>query len=238
MIGYLINLTIPRSGEVARAGYYAKFQEKAPFEKVFGTIIVERIIDVIMLGIVMGITLYFQTDLEAFNSIKDTGKSGGGIPTWGYLMAAGLAIIGIVIVLSVPKIKQKVTDIIRGLFEGVTTILQLKQRTAYVLHTLFIWVSYVVMLWVCSFALPETANLSINAVFAAFVVGGIAISATPGGIGLYPLMVAAVLSTLYNIENAESFSMLAWTSLTVFTILAGLISLVALPFISKKQANL
>ncbi|MCB9361738.1 MAG: flippase-like domain-containing protein [Flavobacteriales bacterium] len=238
MIGYLINLTIPRSGEVARAGYYAKFQEKAPFEKVFGTIIVERIIDVIMLGIVMGITLYFQTDLEAFNSIKDTGKSGGGIPTWGYLMAAGLAIIGIVIVLSVPKIKQKVTDIIRGLFEGVTTILQLKQRTAYVLHTLFIWVSYVVMLWVCSFALPETANLSINAVFAAFVVGGIAISATPGGIGLYPLMVAAVLSTLYNIENAESFSMLAWTSLTVFTILAGLISLVSLPFISKKQANL
>ena len=94
------------------------------------------------------------------------------------------------------------------------------------------------MLWVCSFALPETANLSINAVFAAFVVGGIAISATPGGIGLYPLMVAAVLSTLYNIENAESFSMLAWTSLTAFTILAGLVSLVALPFISKKQAAL
>jgi glycosyltransferase 2 family protein len=238
MIGYLINLTIPRSGEVARAGYYAKFQKKAPFEKVFGTIIVERIIDVIMLGIVMGITLYFQKDVEAFNSIKNTGNSGGGIPTWGYFLAALLIVVGFVLFMSVPKIKLKVREILRGLYEGVSTILQLKQRTAYVLHTIFIWVCYVLMLWVCSFALPETANLSINAVFAAFVVGGIAISATPGGIGLYPLMVAAVLSTLYNIENAESFSMLAWTSLTAFTILAGLVSLVALPFISKKQAAL
>lgn len=238
MIGYLINLTIPRSGEVARAGYYAKFQKKAPFEKVFGTIIVERIIDVIMLGIVMGITLYFQKDVEAFNSIKNTGNSGGGIPTWGYFLAALLIVVGFVLIMSVPKIKLKVREILRGLYEGVSTIFQLKQRTAYVLHTIFIWVCYVLMLWVCSFALPETANLSINAVFAAFVVGGIAISATPGGIGLYPLMVAAVLSTLYNIENAESFSMLAWTSLTAFTILAGLVSLVALPFISKKQAAL
>jgi hypothetical protein len=238
MIGYLINLTIPRSGEVARAGYYAKFQEKAPFEKVFGTIIVERIIDLIMLGIVMGITLYFQTDLEAFNSIKDTGKSGEGIPTWFYFLTAGFVIVGGVLVMKIPIIKEKVMGIVRGLFEGVTTILKLKQRTAYIVHTLFIWACYVLMLWVCAFALPETSNLSINAVFAAFVVGGVAISATPGGIGLYPLMVAAVLSKLYNIENAESFSMLAWTSMTAFTILAGLFSLVALPLISKKQAKL
>lgn len=234
MIGYLINLTIPRSGEVARAGYYSKFQEKAPFEKVFGTIIVERIIDVIMLGIVMGVTLYFQKDLEAFNSIKDTGKSGTGIPGWAYIVGGVVFIAGIVLVLSSPKIKHKVTELIRGMFEGVSTILKLKQRTAYVFHTLFIWACYLAMLWVCSYALPETSGLSINAIFAAFVVGGIAISATPGGIGLYPLMVAAVLSKLYNIENAESFSMLAWTSLTAFTILAGLVSLVALPFISKK----
>ena len=64
MIGYLLNLTIPRSGEVARAGYYAKFQKNAKFDKVFGTIIVERIIDVVMLGLVLGITLYLQKDRE------------------------------------------------------------------------------------------------------------------------------------------------------------------------------
>ena len=63
MIGYLINLTIPRSGEVARAGYYAKFEKEAEFNKVFGTIIVERVVDMLMLGIVVLITIYLQVHL-------------------------------------------------------------------------------------------------------------------------------------------------------------------------------
>lgn len=86
----------------------------------------------------------------------------------------------------------------------------------------------------CSFALPETSYLPVAAVFAAFTVGGIAISATPGGIGAYPLLVSMVLVDLYGIENAESFSMLAWTFLTAFTILAGLASLFILPFVGGK----
>ncbi len=237
MIGYLINLTIPRSGEVARAGYYAKFQQGAAFEKVFGTIIVERIIDMLMLGIVLAATVYLQSDLEAFNQIKDTGKSDTNFPTWIYFAAGGgLLLIGVVI-LKIPVLKERVINLIKGILEGVKTIFKLKQRGAYIAHTLFIWLCYVSMIWVCSFTLPETANLSINAVFAAFVVGAIAISATPGGIGLYPLMVSAVLTNLYAIENAGSFSMLAWTALTIFTVLAGLISLFILPFISNKSSQ-
>ena len=125
----------------------------------------------------------------------------------------------------------------KGILEGVKTIFKLKQRAAYIAHTLFIWFCYIIMIWVCSFTLPETANLSVNAVFAAFVVGAIAISATPGGIGLYPLMVTAVLTNLYGIENAGSFSMLAWSTLTLFTIVAGLVSLFTLPFISNKSTE-
>jgi len=237
MIGYLINLTIPRSGEVARAGYYAKFEEGAPFEKVFGTIIVERIIDMVMLGIVLAATIYLQTDLDTFNEIKDTGQSDSTIPNWIYFVLAGVLILAVIIILKVPALKERVINLLKGILEGVKTIFKLKQRAAYIAHTLFIWFCYVSMIWVCSFTLPETANLSINAVFAAFVVGAIAISATPGGIGLYPLMVAAVLTNLYGIENAGSFSMLAWSTLTLFTILAGLISLFTLPFISNKPAE-
>lgn len=237
MIGYLINLTIPRSGEVARAGYYSRFQKGATFEKVFGTIIVERIIDVLMLGIVTGITIYLQKDLDAFNEITKKGRHSSSFPSWGYY-AVGVALLFIVVLIfNSQKIKEKVFNLVKGMWEGVKTIAQLKQRWAYFAHTLFIWICYVIMLWVCSFALEETANLSFNAVFAAFTVGSIAISATPGGIGLYPLMVAAVLGNLYHIQNAESFSMLAWTVLTLFTILLGLLSLVILPFISKNETN-
>lgn len=235
MIGYLLNLTIPRSGEVARAGYYAKFQKNAKFDKVFGTIIVERIIDLVMLGLVLGITLYLQKDLVAFNDIRNSGKTDASLSVWIYFVVAGIILIGAIAILKIPVLKKKVSGLIKGVLEGVKTIFKLKQRTAYIGHTLFIWGCYVGMIWVCSFALPETANLSMNAVFAAFVVGAVAISASPGGLGLYPFMVATLLGELYAIENAGSFSMLAWSALTLFTILAGLVSLFVLPFINKKQ---
>jgi glycosyltransferase 2 family protein len=239
MIGYLINLTIPRSGEVARAGYYAKYQKGASFDKVFGTIIVERIIDMVMLGLVFGVTVYLQKDVAAFNEIKDSGQGGGSnLPTWinyVYYIIGGVIIFGVVAFFVSTKLKEKVIELIKGILEGVKTIFKLKQRVAYIAHTLFIWICYVGMIWVCSFSLPETANLSVNAVFAAFVVGAVAISASPGGLGLYPFMVATVLADLYFIENAGSFSMLAWSALTLFTILAGLVSLFVLPFVSKKK---
>lgn len=237
MIGYLLNLTIPRSGEVARAGYYAKFQKNAKFDKVFGTIIVERIIDVVMLGLVLGITLYLQKDLAAFNDIRNSGKTDASLPVWIYFVVAGMVLVGTIAILKIPVLKEKVIGLIKGVLEGVKTIFKLKQRTAYIGHTLFIWGCYVGMIWVCSFALPETANLSMNAVFAAFVVGAVAISASPGGLGLYPFMVATLLGELYAIENAGSFSMLAWSALTLFTILAGLVSLFVLPFTNKKQTT-
>lgn len=233
MIGYLINLTIPRSGEVARAGYYAKYEKDASFDRVFGTIIVERIIDMLMLGIVILVTFYLQKDIDAFQKITESGNSESSISGWIYFVIGGVILAGIMAVLMIEKLKLKVIDLLKGIFEGVKTILKLKQRASYILHTLFIWGCYLATIWLCSFSLPETSNLSINAVFAAFTVGGIAISATPGGIGLYPIMVSAVLVNLYGIENAESFSMLAWTFLTAFTIVLGLISLFALPFIKK-----
>lgn len=234
MIGYVINLTIPRSGELARAGYYAKYQKGAAAEKVFGTIIVERIIDLVMLGFVFMITAFLQKDLEALNSIKES--AGGGLPFWVYYVVGGLAIAGTAVFFISKMIRDKAIELLTGILEGVKTILQLKQRMAYIGHTLFIWLCYVGMIWICSFALPETAGLEIAAVFAAFVVGAAAITATPGGIGLYPLLVASVLTDLYGIENAGSFSMLAWSALTLFTIIVGLFSLIALPIISKKQA--
>jgi uncharacterized protein (TIRG00374 family) len=232
MIGYVINLTIPRSGELARAGYYAKFQKGVGVEKVFGTIIVERIIDLVMLGLVFMITAYLQKDLEALNSIKES--AGGGLPPW-IFYAAGAIVISVTAVFFMSTfIRTKVIKLLTGILEGVKTILQLKQRLAYIGHTLFIWICYVGMIWICSFALPETSGLEIAAVFAAFIVGAAAITATPGGIGLYPLLVATVLTDLYGIENAGSFSLLAWSSLTLFTIVFGLLSLILLPIISKK----
>ena len=128
----------------------------------------------------------------------------------------------------------KVLNFLKGIIQGASAILRLKNKIGFLIHTFFIWACYVSMLWITAMALPDIENISINAVFACFVAGTIAIGATPGGIGLYPIMVASALIELYGYDGqvAKSFGMLMWSSQTIFMILLGLISLVAI-----KQEN-
>ena len=228
MIGYIINLTIPRSGEVARAGYFSKYQ-KSSSEKVFGTIVVERVIDLLMLGLVFIITLFLQSDQDTFNQLRQV-NSEGNSPDWLVPLITSLVVLVILLIAFVPKIRSKAVSFIKGVIEGGMTILKLKQKLAFILHTIFIWIAYIVMLWLTALSVPEMESISTNAIFACFIAGTIAIGATPGGIGLYPIMVASVLINLYRYpsEVANSFGIIMWTTQTAFMIILGLLSLFAI----------
>ena len=227
MIGYIINLTIPRSGEVARAGYFSKYQ-KTSTDKIFGTIVVERVVDLLMFGLVFMIALYLQADQDQFNQLRQTNAES--LPGWVVPLCAILGVIGIVVVFAVKKIRIKVLNFLKGILEGCLTIIKLKQKVAFILHTIFIWTAYVVMLWLTALAIPEMNSIGLSAVFACFVAGTFAIGATPGGIGLYPIMIASVLIQLYDYKPdiADSFGMLMWSTQTAFMIVLGLISLIAI----------
>jgi hypothetical protein len=231
MIGYIINLTIPRSGEVARAGYFSKYQ-KSSSEKVFGTIVVERVVDLLMFGLVFFIALFLQTDQETFNQLRETGNSE--MPKWVIPLLATLITFGLALIIFMPKIRKKLINFVKGVLEGCMTILKLKQKTAFILHTIFIWFAYVLMLWLTALSIPSMETTQVNAIFACFVAGTIAIGATPGGIGLYPIMVASVLIKLYDYpsEVANSFGILMWSTQTAFMLILGLVSLFAI----KKEA--
>ncbi len=228
MIGYIINLTIPRSGEVARAGYFSKYQ-KSSSEKVFGTIVVERVIDLLMLGLVFIITLFLQSDQDTFNQLRQA-NSEGNSPDWLVLLITSLVVLVLLLIAFVPKLRSKAVSFIKGVLEGGMTILKLKQKLAFILHTIFIWIAYIVMLWLTALSVPEMESISTNAIFACFIAGTIAIGATPGGIGLYPIMVASVLINLYGYpsEVANSFGIIMWTTQTAFMIILGLLSLFAI----------
>jgi uncharacterized membrane protein YbhN (UPF0104 family) len=236
MVGYVLNLTIPRSGELARAAYFARY-EGAKTDKIFGTIIVERIIDLIMLTLISFLALYLQKDQETFEQLTTT--EGSSFPDWvkWALLAAGL--IGVLVFIFVKAVRYKLIDVAKGLIEGVLTISKLKKKTAYIAHTLFIWGGYLAMFWVSAFALKETTDISVNAVFACFIAGSIAISATPGGFGLYPIMVSAVLIKMYGYDSevAKSFSMLMWAAQTILIVTLGIISLFAFQRITPKTKS-
>ena len=227
MIGYIINLTIPRSGEVARAAYFSKYQNSSS-EKVFGTIVVERVIDLLMFGLVFLITIFLQTDQDRFSQIRQA--ESGGLPSWVLPLIIAGGIILFVTVISIKRLREKAIKFIKGVLEGCLTILKLKNKSAFILHTLFIWFAYILMLFITALSMPQMQSIDVSALFACFIAGTIAIGATPGGIGLYPIMVASVLIQLYGYqqESANAFGIIMWTTQTLFLVVLGIISLVAI----------
>lgn len=235
MIGYVLNLTIPRSGELARAAYFSKYEKTSP-DRIFGTIIVERVVDLLMFGLVFAIALYLQVDEDQFNTAISNNDESSSLPSWALPVVVGLFFVAVLLVLIIEKLRNKAVKFIKGVIEGCLTILKLKQKVAYIFHTLFIWIAYVAMFWVTALAIPEMELISVNALFACFVAGAIAIGITPGGIGLYPLMVSAVLVNIYEFQGeiAKSFSMLMWSSQTLFIVVLGILSLLLIK--DKKEA--
>lgn len=231
LIAYLVNLIVPRAGEIARATAINKYEE-IPINKALGTIVAERIADVIMLFTIVGIAFFVQTDFLL--------KSGLFNPLQTLLSLAILLLIGIIGILILKKsehqIAQKIKTFLKGLLEGVKSILKMTNKWAFIFHTIFIWLMYVLMFYVVMFALPETANLPFGAIITGFVVGGLSMAITNGGLGVYPVFVASALS-LYGVEHnpAQAFGWIMWTSQTLMVLVFGGLSFLLLPIINKEK---
>lgn len=225
MIGYVLNFTIPRSGEIARPGFLAK-KEDLPFDKVFGTVVAERIIDVIMLlGITLGTSLMVGKEvIDGFTKRDpDTGTS-----YWMYGIIA-VMVVGVIAVLSSKKLRTFFIEKLKGMWEGVKTIFTMKKRIPFILHTLFIWLTYVLLMWFMAQGVQGMESIGIKELMVGFVVGAAAIAVTPGGIGLYPIFITAALVYFgYNKDLASSFSIMSWVVQTVFLVVAGVYSLYAI----------
>ena len=236
LIAYLLNLFIPRSGEFARAASIKKY-EKIPFEKAFGTIVAERVADVIMLFGIMGIAFILQTELLASYIFKDS-KDGSfifKIVLLALFAGGGFLIYRLLKTSEHPFIK-KIVSFINGLFDGVKSIKTMQKKWKFLFHTLFIWVMYVLMFYAVTFALPETTNLPIAAIIVGFVVGGFSMALTNGGLGSYPVFVASAL-ILYQVEDnpARAFGWIMWTAQTIMVMLFGGLSFLLLPVYNKFQ---
>lgn len=230
---YLINYTIPRAGEVARASILTNYEE-VPFEKGFGTIVAERIADMlVMLGIIT-ITLFLQFDfiysflVERFNPGKIAILLG--------VMAVFVFLIFVLIKQSQSKFALKIRNFITGLVEGALSIFKMKKKWAFIVHTLFIWGMYVLMFYVTSLAIEDLDGISAGAILIGFISASFSIAATNGGIGSYPLAIYAAFS-IFGIpeEPSIAFGWIMWASQTLLIIIFGGLSLVYLPVFNRKK---
>lgn len=228
---YLVNYTIPRAGEITRATILTNY-EGVPFEKGFGTIVAERIADMlVMLGIIT-ITLFLEFDFiyqffaERFESKK--------IIIGLFLVLILLTFLLVFIKRSQSKIAIKVRSFLAGLAEGIMTIFRMKKKWAFLFHTLFIWGMYVLMFYVTSLALEETSSLPFAAILIGFISASFSIAATNGGIGSYPVAVYAAFS-IFAIakEPSIAFGWIMWSSQTFMIIILGGLSLIYLPIYNR-----
>jgi uncharacterized protein (TIRG00374 family) len=230
---YLINYTIPRAGEVARASILTNY-EGVPFEKGFGTIVAERIADMIVMLAIIAVTLFMQFDFiygflaEKFNLAKII------------LGLAGLLTIGLVFILFIKRSKSKfaikVKDFVSGLIEGALSIFKMKKKWAFIFHTLFIWTMYVLMFYVTSLAFSDLNAIPFGAILIGFILASFSIAATNGGIGSYPEAIVLAFS-LFNLaeDPSRAFGWIMWSSQTLLIFIFGGISLLYLPFFNRKK---
>lgn len=238
MIGYFANMGIPRSGEIMRCGLMAKYED-IPFNKLVGTVIAERVADLIILMSFILITVFLQFE-KLSNYLIENGImekfSLSKLIIFGVVALVG-GVIGILVLKrSNHPFMLKISGFLQGILEGLKTIVTMKDKWLFIAHTLFIWFMYFVMFYITFFSLPSIENVPLSGIFTAFVIGGISITVTNGGIGAYPLGIASVL-LLYGVAESTgyAFGWAVWTGQTIMLVLAGLASAILLPRFNKSR---
>lgn len=240
MIGYFVNLAIPRGGEISRC-YNLYRLDKTPVDVSLGTVVAERAIDVVFLIVLLGLSLLAQLDqLTSFYESEEVQKltsniEGGNIIY--YLLALVIFIIALYLIfrfllqartIFVKRQLIKIRGVVRGVKSGLRAIFQLKHRGIFILYSLLIWVAYYFMMYFVMLAFPETEGLGLQAALTIFVIGGIAMALPlPGGAGSFHVLVSTGLVILYGLSQDKSiaFTFIFHGWQTFIIIIVGAISL-------------
>ena len=250
LVGYLSNFALPRLGEITRCVTLGK-REKIPVDSLIGTVIIERVIDLIMLLLIMLVLMiswaekfgaFFKDNI--FSPLQETitGAFGGMLLFWLLVFGA----IGLVILLLYLFRKPlgrislvvKIGDFLKGILDGLKTIYKMERKWEFILHSVLIWFFYIMMTWVVVFALKETSSLSfVDGIFL-LVIGGLGMSApVTAGFGAFHWITSRGLVYVYglSLEQGGAYAILSHESNSLFTILLGTISYIILMTTRKKQ---
>jgi len=243
MVGYLVNLVIPRGGEISRCYNLYKL-DKIPVVESFGTVVVERIVDLLCLVLLIALSFTFETGkLIAFVETLPIDLSGQGkIIT--LLIIGVVAIVIIAMIFWLIRKNEKARNLMSKTWtsfaSGFKSIQKVRQKKLFILHSFLIWFLYFAMSYAVLKAFPATENLGITAVLSLFAIGAIAMAAPlPGGTGSYHVLVPQGLTFLYGIalSDAVAFTFIFHAWQTALLIVAGAVSLIITSVIVKQKPH-
>lgn len=245
LIGYLTNLALPRAGEFARSASLQKLED-IPFEKSFGAVIAERVIDVIVLFVLIGLNLLLEFDRLKGLFVEIFGDKLKNTSTLLTLAAGGLIFLGLVFFLlkknwnkleNIPLV-QKIIEIGKGLWNGFSSVKNLKNPAVFVIVTLLIWALYYWTTYFLYISLDADGTMSFLGILTILVMGSIGMAApTMGGIGSYHFLVGKIVM-LYGLTQQEGITLATFLHTMqgiLFVLIFGVISLL-LSFLAGNKA--
>ena len=249
MIGYLVNMGVPRLGEVVKCTLLSRY-EKLRADKLVGTIVMERAVDVVCLLIVFLAAIIFQGHIIGdfvFNAFGRffTDKTGHTSLSKLIIGLSSIILFFIILYLVLKRFGHidaiaKIKEVIKGILHGLSSIRFIKHKGWFLFHTVLIWVLYLLSTTAGIFALRETDHLGIGGGLTTLVMGSIGMIISPGGIGAYALVVAKLMK-LYGLDEDTIGAALGWILLSVQTliILVGVIIFFSLfSYYNKKDKKI
>lgn len=241
MIGYVANLALPRLGEVTRPGLLAKY-EGLSFNKLFGTIVAERVADLIILATIMASIILLEFDMLKEMLFGFFENSSGSFTVENLIILIVVAIVGATVFFFLMLSKssnpffEKIRELFKGVFEGLISIIKMENKGYFIMHTLFIWIMYIGMFYVCFFCLEETSDVPFTGVLASFVMGSLAIVFVQGGLGVFPIAIMETL-ILYGVAKTSALALgwILWTSQTLMVIILGVLSIPLLRWVNRNK---
>ncbi len=248
LVGYFANYGLPRMGEVTRCTLVTKYDD-VPFEVALGTVITERIVDLLLLMVIFFLTLFAQ-----FSQLKELTVKYIYDPMLLKLQGLSASPLKLIILLGVfvlivlgffllrkkfsNLLKGKLGNVIKGFVKGLSSVKDIEHKFQFIALSIAIWAAYFYSLYACFYAFDATSHLSQSVCLTLLLFGTFGVVFSPGGLGAYPAIITALL-TYYGIEQITAFAFpwMAWTSQFILVVVLGLLSLVLLPVINKTKAN-
>ncbi|MBM3443181.1 MAG: flippase-like domain-containing protein [Bacteroidetes bacterium] len=243
LLGYFFNLLVPRMGEVVKCTTLAKY-EKTPVEKLIGTMLAERALDVVCLLVSFGLAVGTQMDLmdsllgEQLDKMRG-GGAGMGRTVWLAFAGLVLGVSGYFLLRRLRHIAiiEKIWSLANGIWQGLTSIRLIERKPEFFLHTIFIWLMYLLSIRIGLYAMEPVSHLGMGPSLTLLWTGSLAMIATQGGIGAYQIAVQKSLS-LYGVLPVAglAFGWLLWAFQTVLMLVAGILCLIILPILNRDKA--
>ena len=227
---YAVNFAIPRAGELWRCGMVFK-KEKIPFQKLIGTIVIDRLFDVIMVGLFFLVAFVFNVKVFYKNQKLFN------LPHWLTSIELYISVLLVLIIIvsglmifKNNRIVQRIRNFFIEMWCDMIKVWQMREKKRFILYSFCIWISYFLYFYITFYAFDFTFNLGIAAGLFVFTINSISMSIPSNG-GLGPWQFATVLGLrayMVNLENAKAFATAVFAFQSIWIVICGLFGIVML----------